>query len=58
MARRIATEPEFRQHFIELGRRLAAIRRRCLSCGLVSNRGGIGLHQRASGHTGYEEVQA
>lgn len=43
----------------ERGRRVAALnntrRRRC-SCGHESNAPGVGLHQKATGHTGWSEV--
>ncbi|NPC97892.1 hypothetical protein [Nocardioides sp. zg-DK7169] len=31
-------------------------RRRCAECALVSNSGGIGLHQKNTGHTGWVEL--
>ena len=57
LARRVAADPELRLVYIELGRRVAAIRRRCLGpgCDLVTNAGGLALHQRFVNHHGYEE---
>lgn len=31
-------------------------RRRCLECGKMSNPGGLGFHQKGTGHTGWEDV--
>lgn len=39
-----------------VGRTVAAIRRRCNDCQRVLGCGGMGLHQKASGHTGWTEV--
>lgn len=38
------------------GRAVSRLRRRCLSCGLVSSPGPIGVHLKALGHGGYEDV--
>jgi len=44
----------------ENGRRIAALnntrRRRCDQCSLVSTVAGLGIHQKATGHTGWTEA--
>lgn len=41
-----------RQHM----RRVSVIRRKCAECDLESNTGGMGLHHKASGHRGFENI--
>jgi len=40
----------------QVGNRLASLRRRCDGCGRVLGCGAMGLHQKASGHTGWTEM--
>lgn len=37
----------------EAGRRLAAMRRGCSGCDLVSTPAGVAMHQKSSGHVGW-----
>lgn len=41
----------------DAARRSAALRRKCAQCDMVTSPPNLALHQRAIGHTGYEEVQ-
>lgn len=54
MAARFAADPELRQRFIEIGLRVAAIRRACGECSMVTSAGGLATHQRATGHEGWD----
>lgn len=60
VAARRAADPDFDKLFREnlAAQRAASVRkrRRCLECGKVSNPNGIGLHQRATGHVGWDAV--
>lgn len=51
MAERMRTDPEFREQIVN-GRRK---RRRCSECGFTSTPGPVGVHQKSTGHSGYEE---
>jgi hypothetical protein len=57
MAARLATDPELRQKYVEMGRRLSAARRRCRGCPLVTSPRALGSHQKATGHNGWEAVR-
>lgn len=46
-----ATDPQR-----EAGRRVSLMLRSCDDCGKISNPAGMGLHQKASGHTGWTPV--
>lgn len=56
LAARVRRDPELRQSYVQLGYRLAAIRRQCGQCDMTSNPGGLALHQRHTNHHGYTEV--
>lgn len=49
------TDPVFLSKMREAGRKTASIKRRC-SCGKESNPAGIKSHQKASGHTGHDDM--
>jgi hypothetical protein len=59
MVAALAADPQLRQKFVEIGRKVASMRRRCLGpkCGLVTGAGPLGAHQKATGHTGWEAVR-
>jgi hypothetical protein len=56
LAARIAADPELRQARVEAARWAAAMRRKCGQCPMVTSPPNLALHQRASGHTGWEAV--
>ena len=58
LAARVRRDPALRQMFVEIGQRVAGLRRRCRQCGLVTGAGPLAVHMRSTGHVGYEEVQA
>jgi general stress protein YciG len=51
-AERLKTDLEFAESMRENSRRNARMRRQCSECGLESSPGGIGTHQRFTGHEG------
>lgn len=54
--RRPAASPPQRKASAPVPANLAQ-RRRCQECPMVASPGGMGLHQKASGHTGWEAVR-
>lgn len=39
-------------------KRVSQIKRRCKECGLISSPAGVALHQRASGHSGQQQLSS
>ena len=53
--------PEFREQKAAIGKKVSSEvnsrRRRCLGCGVVYHPGGMGVHQKATGHKGFITVE-
>lgn len=50
-------DPAYAEHMREVARAQMARRRACAECDLVSHPAAVGRHQKASGHSGYEDVE-
>jgi len=52
----VAAAPKLVEHRQAIAALNHTAKRRCLGCGMVSVRTGLGRHQQVSGHTGWEDV--
>lgn len=59
VAERVRTDPDIAEKYCKLGHSVGVLsrtrRRKCGDCGRILSPGSLGLHQKASGHSGFME---
>lgn len=56
MVKRRKTDPQFAEKMQEVTRMVNAVKVQCGSCGKVTTRGAMGMHQKFNGHIGRREL--